>query len=87
MKLKDVIKGISDFLRATATEDIDEEIRQMREVFSLMLFAPFYGYPLPTTFVALELLPYADEEFELFLDLISSLEDPWSRLSSFADMS
>lgn len=82
-KLKTIIEnfklffqGASDFNRKSRAI-LDKEARDEMDNFILLCFADTLGLPIPTTYYALELLPYIAEDLESWQKRIMDRKSIW----------
>lgn len=65
MKLQSVWRFLKDFeggLRSRSTEYIEFELREMENIFSLLLVGSFIGIPSPPSNISIKLMPYIVRE-------------------------
>lgn len=65
MKLQPVRQFLKDFeggLRSRSTEYIEFELREMENIFSLLLVGSFIGIPSPPSDISVRLMPYIVRE-------------------------
>lgn len=65
MKLQSVWRFLKDFeggLRSRSTEYIEFELREMENIFSLLLVGSFVGIPSPPSNISIKLMPYIVRE-------------------------
>jgi len=87
-KLKHIISGIRWFFqdmqevnRAKATGIIEYEVKQMENIFSLMVCGSFIGMPSPPVHITLQLLPLMNREVMQLFDSITTAKDALGELS------
>lgn len=65
MKLQSVWRFVKDFeggLRSRSTEYVEFELREMENIFSLLLVGSFIGIPSPPSNISIKLMPYVVRE-------------------------
>ena len=65
MKLRSIWRFLKDFeggLRSRSTEYIKFELREMENIFSLLLVGSFIGIPSPPSNISIKLMPYIVRE-------------------------
>ncbi len=65
MKLRSIWQFLKDFeggLRSRSTEYIEFELREMENIFSLLLVGSFIGIPSPPSNISIKLMPYVVRE-------------------------
>ncbi len=83
-KLKRFIKVFRDTFvqvqRDKATGYIEFELKEMENMFVIQMLGSFVGIPSPPVPVALELMPYMEEEITLMLSRADSSQDPLAEM-------
>ncbi len=87
-KLNRIISGIRRFFqdmrevnRDKATGIIEYEVKQMENIFSLMVCGSFIGMPSPPVHITLQLLPLMNREVMQLFDSITTAKDALGELS------
>jgi len=65
VKLQSVWRFVKDFeggLRSRSTEYVEFELREMENIFSLLLVGSFIGIPSPPSNISIKLMPYVVRE-------------------------
>ena len=65
MKLQSIWQFLKDFgggFRSRSTDYIEFELREMENIFSLLLVGSFIGIPSPPSNISLKLMPYIVRE-------------------------
>jgi len=65
VKLRSIWRFLKDFeggLRSRSTEYIEFELREMENIFSLLLVGSFIGIPSPPSNISIKLMPYIVRE-------------------------
>ncbi|MCK4388009.1 MAG: hypothetical protein KAW00_04470 [Dehalococcoidia bacterium] len=65
MKLQSVWRFLKDFeggLRSRSTDYVEFELREMENIFSLLLVGSFIGIPSPPSNISIKLMPYVVRE-------------------------
>jgi hypothetical protein len=68
--------------RNKATEMLDFELLELRNIFSLLLFGSFVGMPAPPVHITLQLLPLMETDVQLMLRRINVAHDALSEVVS-----
>ena len=68
--------------RSKATEILEFEVLELRNIFALLLFGSFVGMPAPPVHITLRLLPLMDREIELMLERINVAHDALAEVVS-----
>ncbi|WP_320130795.1 hypothetical protein [uncultured Sphaerochaeta sp.] len=88
-KIKQLAKALGEFLAGIhtasmykATAQIEYEIKEMENSFTLMLFGNFVGLPSPPMPLAFDLLPFMAEDLDRMLLRASQTGNGLSELAS-----
>jgi hypothetical protein len=65
-----------------ATEILEFEVLELRNIFALMLFGSFVGMPAPPVHITLQLLPLMEKEVQLMLRRINVAHDALAEIVS-----
>jgi hypothetical protein len=65
-----------------ATEILEFELLELRNIFALLLFGSFVGMPAPPVHITLQLLPYMEKEVQLMLKRINVAHDALAEVVS-----
>ena len=68
--------------RSKATEMLEFEVIELRNIFALLLFGSFVGMPAPPVHITLQLLPSMDEEVKLMMRRINVAHDALAEVVS-----
>ena len=60
--LKDILSGFDSSHREQAASLTGVEVRELENIFALLLLGSFIGLPAPPSFLAVELLPFMERE-------------------------
>ena len=89
-QLRDALRRILDSLdamqRGKATEAVEWELQELRQVFALLVMGEAVGLPSPPGELTLELLPDMEDELRLLLQRIDTAQTPFSQLFSSLPM-
>ena len=72
LKFMDTVKGM---LQAKSIEYVQVELRELENVFALILLGSFIGLPSPPTSISLRLLPYMARELLIMQSVSERLDD------------
>ena len=72
LKFMDIVKGT---LQAKSIEYVQVELRELENVFALILLGSFIGLPSPPTSISLRLLPYMARELLIMQSVSERLDD------------
>jgi len=91
--VKKLIQNISNFFdgfsqgfKSRSVEFIRIEERELENVFSLLLFGSYIGYPSPPAFLSLELLPHVAKELYVLGVSAERADDPLSQIAEFFEL-
>jgi hypothetical protein len=65
-----------------ATEILEFELLELRNIFALLLFGSFVGMPSPPVHITLQLHPHMDEDIQLMLRRINVAHDALAEVVS-----
>lgn len=88
-----VLKKLSDFLReiisvfkARSVEYIEAELRELENVFALIVLGSFIGLPSPPSTISLRLLPYMGRELLVMSRISERLDDMLGEMAGLFDI-
>ncbi len=59
-----IFRILSDIFHRKSTDYIEYELRELENLFAMILFSSLVGYSSPPTLITIRLLPYFKEELE-----------------------
>ena len=68
--------------RSKATEILEFELLELRNIFALLLFGSFVGMPAPPVHITLQLLPIMDRDIQLMMRRINVAHDALAEVVS-----
>mgnify|MGYP004231649315 CR=1 FL=1 len=74
--LKKAIDGMGEGFRSSSTQAMQFELKEMENVFCLLILGSFVGIPSPPTFLSLNLLPHLEKEIQVMLSRSKNIDDP-----------
>lgn len=79
-KLKDIITSAAKIFvqinRDKASGMLEFELKEMENIFALLMLGGFAGMPSPPSPIAVELLPYMERELTILLSRTDLSQDP-----------
>lgn len=78
--LQEAWKVIVQVQRGKASDMLEFELKELENIFSLMLLGGFLGFPAPPAPIALELLPYMERELGIMMSRSDMSLDPLGSL-------
>ena len=78
--MKKVWRVVDQVQRDKATGMLEFEIKELENIFVLLLYGSFVGLPSPPTAMAFELMPYMEEEIKLMISRADLAQDPLGAL-------
>ena len=72
--------------RDKATEILEFELKELENIFVILLMGSLVGLPSPPAAMALELIPYLEDEIRLMITRADLAQDPLGVLASILDM-
>lgn len=85
-KLKRAFEIIRQVQREKASEIIEFELKELENIFSLLILGGFVGMPSPPVPIAMELLPYMERELTIMLARTDLAQDPLAPLIGILDV-
>jgi hypothetical protein len=76
---------LTDSARSKAVDVLEWEISELENIFALLVFGSFVGFPSPPSSITLDLLPYMERDLHLMLDKVDLAAGPISDLFSHLD--
>ncbi|HJN03412.1 MAG: hypothetical protein QF907_07285 [Nitrospinota bacterium] len=84
--IKKAIDGIGEGLRSSSTQAIQFELKELENVFCLLILGSFSGIPSPPAFLSLNLLPHLEKEIRVMLSRSKNIDDPLGDIFSVFDV-
>lgn len=78
-------EGALDF-KGGSLHHIENEIKDINDEFMILTFADLLGIDIPTSYYALELLPYLAEDLEIFQKRMLDKKSVWEQKGADLDM-
>jgi len=72
--------------RNKATEIIEFELKELENIFVILLMGSFIGLPSPPAAMAMELIPYLEDEIRLMTARSDFAQDPIGGLAGILDI-
>ncbi len=72
--------------REKASSMLEFELKELENIFSLLLLGGFVGMPSPPVPIAIELLPYLERELTIMLARTDMAQDPLASLMSMFEV-
>lgn len=72
--------------REKATEMLEFELKELENIFSLLVLGGFVGMPSPPVPIAIELLPFMERELTVMLSRSDMASDPLASLVGMLDV-
>lgn len=74
--LKSTLKTLTQVNRGKATGILDFELKELENIFTLLILGGFAGLPSPPSPIAIELLPYMEKELIVLIARADLAQDP-----------
>jgi len=84
--LKSAIKIATQLNREKATGLLEFEVKELDNIFALLVLGGFAGLPTPPSPIAIELLPYMEKDLIMLLSRTDLAQDPIGVLAGMLDM-
>ena len=85
-KIKDFLKGFGEGFRQQSTEYIEFELRELENVFALILMGSFVGIPSPPTTLVMRLMPHMVKEIRVMESRAVNLDDVFAEVAGMFDI-
>ncbi len=85
-RVANLIKVISETFKAKGTEYIELELRELENIFALIVMGSFIGLPSPPTTVSLRLLPHMGRELLIMGSVSRRLDDMLGEMAGMFDI-
>ncbi|MEA2065823.1 MAG: hypothetical protein U9O65_01780 [Thermotogota bacterium] len=85
-RIKKFFKDIDKIERENVLEMVEKEEEELENIFAVIIFGMFIGYPSPPIQITLDMLPLMEDELNLMLDKVSIAHDPLGELFSILDI-
>ena len=90
LKLRDALRLVLTLLRSTlkgrSTEVLYVELRELENIFTLILLGSFIGLPSPPTTISLRLLPYMAREIVISSSVSERLDDMLAEIAGLFEI-
>jgi hypothetical protein len=84
--LKEFLQGMAGAFRQTSTDRLEFELRELENVFGLLVLGSFIGVPSPPSGVSLRLLPYMPREMLVMNRRVRDLDDMFGEIAGMMDI-
>jgi len=84
--IKDFLKGLAGAFKHQSTEYIEFELREMENVFALILMGAFVGIPSPPTTLVIRLMPHMMREIKVMQQRAVDLDDVFAEVAGMFDI-
>ena len=84
--LKSAINVVVQVNREKATGLLEFEVKELDNIFALLILGGFAGLPSPPSPIAIELLPFMEKELIMLLSRTDLAQDPIGVLAGMLDM-
>lgn len=84
--IKEFFQGMMGALRQTSTDRLEFELRELENIFGLLVLGSFIGIPSPPSGVSLRLLPYMLREMLVMKNRVRDLDDVFGEVAGMMDI-
>jgi len=84
--LKKLLNMLSGMFRGMSVDYVVVELRELENVFALIILGSFVGIPSPPTPIALRLLPYMARELLIMQRISSRLDDMLAEMAGLFEV-
>jgi len=85
-KIRTVLRTLLQINREKASSMLEFELKELENIFSLLILGGFVGMPSPPVPIAIELLPYMERELVIMLARTDMAQDPIGSLMGLLDV-
>ncbi len=85
-KMRTVLRTLLQINREKASGMLEFELKELENIFSLLILGGFVGMPSPPVPIAIELLPYMERELVIMLARTDMAQDPIGSLMGLLDV-
>ncbi|GAB6135071.1 hypothetical protein [Thermococcus prieurii] len=85
-KIRDFLKGFGEAFKHQSTEYIEFELRELENVFALILMGSFIGIPSPPTTLVMRLMPHMVKEIRVMESRAVNLDDVFAEVAGMFDI-
>lgn len=75
-------RDVDAVMRGQAVETIEYELRELENIFGILVLGAFIGIPSPPFQITMELMPHMRKEFDIMLEKVLTAHDPLGELFS-----
>ncbi len=90
MRIRDALNKLLDILvgifKGRSVEYIEVELRELENIFALLVLGSFIGLPSPPTPISLRLLPYMGRELLVLTHISERLDDMLGEMAGLFDI-
>ena len=79
-------QGMGQALRKTSTDRLEFELRELENIFGLLVLGSFIGIPSPPSGISLRLLPYMSREILIMSRRAQDLDDVFGEIAGLMDI-
>ncbi|WP_148233437.1 hypothetical protein [Pyrococcus sp. NA2] len=84
--IKQFLKGFLEYFKQSSTEYIEFELRELENIFALILMGSFIGIPSPPTTLVLRLMPHMIREIKVMQQRAVDLDDIFAEIAGMFDI-
>ncbi len=85
-RLRKFFEIVVQVQRDKATDMLEFELKELENVFIVLLLGSFIGLPSPPAVMSLELIPYLEKEMHIMISRADMAQDPLGTLLSMLDI-
>jgi len=79
-------KAFDNFNRNKAAEVHEEELKELQNIFAVLLNGQMLGLPSPPPYISFELLPHMEQDLKIMFEKMETAYDPLATLFSNFDI-
>jgi len=85
-RIRDFLRGFSEAFKQQSTGYIEFELRELENVFALLLMGSFIGIPSPPTTLVIRLMPHMVKEIRVMESRAVNLDDVFAEVAGMFDI-
>ncbi len=80
------LKASDNLARSRAVKTIEHEVEELEHIFGVLVLGSYVGLPSPPMQIALDLMPFMEQELILMMEKVDTANQPVSQLFSILDI-
>ncbi|PID57558.1 hypothetical protein CSB45_06940 [candidate division KSB3 bacterium] len=84
--LREFFQGIGQAFKKTSTDKLEFELRELENMFGVLVLGSFIGIPSPPSGISLRLLPHMSREILIMSERTRDLDDIFGEIAGLMDI-